>query len=99
MRSSQLSVIITQIVKPECRDLILQNLEAKASLVRQQKGCVQLLILEDADDPCKIVALQTWESPECWRAHLQTQEARELTELVKTSTTGFSFEKMFLHNI
>ncbi len=99
MRSSRLSVIITHIAKPECRDLIVQNFESKVSLIRQQKGCIQLSIFEDADDPYKLIAFQIWESPEDWRAHLQTQAARELTELVKTSATSFSIEKMVLHNI
>ncbi len=99
MHTSQLSVILTLTAKPEHRDLITQHVDSKVSAIRQQKGCVQLFIFTDADNPLKLVAFQTWENQECWRAHLQSQAARELAEIVESLGASFSIEKMTFHNI
>ncbi len=99
MSSSPLFVVITHIVKPEHREIVLQHIKSKVLAVRQQRGCTQLLIFEDANDPNKIIAFQTWEKSEHWISHLQSEEAQELTEMVKSFEVGFSIEKMTLCNI
>ncbi len=99
MSSDQLYVIITHTLIPEKRDFYVQEIENKLSLIRQQAGCVQLSIYEDTENPNKIIAYQIWETPEHWRAHLQSTVAKELTALGSSTTTGFTIEKMVLHNI
>ena len=35
---------------------------------RERTGCVGVETVQDRDDPCHVVLLETWASPESWRS-------------------------------
>ncbi len=99
MSSAQLSVIIRFSIKPEQRDFFLQEIKKAIPPIRQQEGCLQVFLHENADKPNNFIVLHTWASQEHWRAHLHSPVAGELALLGNSITTDFSMEKMQLQNM
>ncbi len=99
MSSTQLSIILRITIKPEHRELFLQEMKEKIPLIRQQDGCIQVFLYEDANTPNKFVAFHAWEAEDLWRNHFQSRVGTDLIMLGDSISTEFSMEKILLRNI
>ncbi len=99
MSSAQLSVIVRSSIKPEFRELFIQNMESSIPCIRQIEGCTQMFMYEDVEHPNKFIVVGMWASEELWRNHLRSDVARQLVMLGDSITTEFSIQKLHISNM
>ncbi len=98
MSSKQLSFILRVTIKPEQREHFLQEMTRAMPLIRQQEGCLQAFLYEDANKPNKFIAIQTWASQEHLHTHIQSDIGGQVILLINTAIES-SVEKIQLNNM
>ncbi len=71
-------------VKPEClaRFNELLAINARAS-VREEKGCQQFDVLYSAEDPCRVVLYEIYDSAEAFAEHMACTHTKEFLAAAK----------------
>ena len=76
-----INVILDVQAKSECADELKANFEAILSDTRSYKGCIEVKVLANQDDPANLILLEQWqtradyEAYVAWRAEQGTLES------------------------
>lgn len=73
MHSSPVQIMTIAEVLPEYRDEVLVELSELVELCRQEEGCLRFDLYCDANHPCQLNTIETWDSRESHARHLDSR--------------------------